>query len=578
MQPNGDFGVEIFPFITLSTVSSSLTVLDLSFNELDDNFWMHWTTDLQGTIWPSLSILNLANNQFSARGLEALAAFVAQCPNLLQLDVSLNLLVSTSSENGASACSLRPLIDILDAKDRKALQVVDLSCTGLTDSCISELIRADFSKEIMKLYLRSNALTDETAIMLGNALPHMKIEVLSLAGNTLGNCGAASLAFVLDQSSTLQTLDLDENQIGQEGIASFYHAISGMAVPFPLRYLHLGRNPNGSEDILKQMHTKLHEKIIETQLCFDLYVHVVTRTLRTSSRWELLEVLDLSGNEIGEKGVYEIGLFLALQPPLRVLNMSSNLITDKAITGLADGIEPNTKLQELLLDHNQITDAGAKQLYLQAFKANQQRRIRLSVGNSLTSECKVMLAAISQAHDLRKRFAKEFAGEEKLDFSGRALRQYGASAIIEELVATPTSKCRSIDFSRNGLGDEGAQAVAQLLRSYPRLEELDVSFNDIGDEGAFMLAEALAENSTLLSFSLHSVAEGSQTKTKLSEKGLCRLAQAIQSHKTLARIDLRDNITSPTVVHGYVEMLHRNPSIQKFNGTVTAVFLARYDA
>ncbi|KAG7394296.1 hypothetical protein PHYBOEH_005408 [Phytophthora boehmeriae] len=470
-----------------------------------------------------------------------------------------------------------------------------LEHNGLTDSCMSELLQSDFSKKIVKLYLRSNALTDKTAIMLGNALPHMKIEVLSLAGNTVGDCGAASLAFVLDQSPALQTLDLDENQIGQDGIMSFYHVVNGMTVPFQLRYLHLERNPAAPEGVLKQIRLKLHEKIIETQICFgpfanvepmttltlsgskikrdillescltDLYVHVVTRAIRTSPRWEWLEVLDLSGNEIGEKGVYEIGLFLALQPPLQVLNLSSNWITDKAISGFADGIEPNTKLQELLLDHNQITDAGAKQLYLQAFKANQQRRIRLSVGNQLTSECKVMLAAISQAHDLRKRFAKEFANVEKLDFSGRALRQYGASAIVEELVATSTSKCRLIDFSRNGLGDEGAQAVALLLRSYPRLEELDLSFNDIGDEGAFMIAEALTENSTLLSLSFHSAPEGSQAKTKLSDKGLCRLAHAIQSHKALTKIDLRDNVTSPTIVRAYVEMLRRNPSIQKFN-------------
>lgn len=400
-----------------------------------------------------------------------------------------------------------------------------------------------------------------------------------------------------------------------------------MLAPFPLRYLHLGGNPFAPELALHQIHTKLHEKIIETQLmaglsttamlnftgnkvkreilmecCLsDCYVHIVMRTLRAAPNWQELEVLDLSGNEIGEKGAFDVGLFLALQPLLRVLNLSNNLITgkrrtvwcenerlmlwkltigvydsDKAIVGLAEGLEPNAKLQELLLNHNQITDAGAKQLYLKAFKANQQRRIRLSVGNPLTSECKLMLAAISQAHDLRKRFAKEFADQERLDLSGRALRQYGAAAIVEELTATPNSKCRCLDFSRNGLGDEGAQVVALLLRTYSRLEELDMSFNDIGDDGAVALADALAENSTLVSFSLHSVLEGSQTKSKLQEKGLCHLARAVQGHKTLAKLDLRNNFTSPAVVRAYVEMLHRNQGIQKFNGTSAAVFLSRY--
>lgn len=250
--------------------------------------------------------------------------------------------------------------------------------------------------------------------------------------------------------------------------------------------------------------------------------------------------------------------------------------TDRAIGGLAEGLEPNAKLQELLLDQNQITDAGAKQLYLKAFQANPQRRIRLSVGNRLTSECKVMLAAISQAHDLRKRFANEFYLQEYLDFSGKALRQYGAAAIAEELAATPDAKCRSLDFSRNHLGDEGAQAVATLLKTFPALEELDMSFNDIGDDGAIALADALAQNSTLVSFSLHSVLEGSQIKPKLQEKGLCYLVRAIQGHQTLVKVDLRNNLTSPAVVRAYIDLLHQNENIQKFNGTSAAVFLSRH--
>eukprot|EP00644_Phytophthora_capsici_P010066 jgi/Phyca11/9721/fgenesh1_pm.PHYCAscaffold_41_\ len=482
-QLESQFGKDLFSFISLPIVSASLVVLDLSFNELDDDFWIHWTSDLRDAKWPTLTTLNLANNQFSARGMDAISTFIRRCPGLFELDMSLNLFSGTDS----SCDWLNPLIKALDEKDRGYLQVLDVSCTGLTDQGFSQLLEAAFISDITKLYLRSNALTDKAAMALAKMLPKMKLEVLSLAGNKVGDTGAASIAFVLDQTPALQTLDLDENQIGKAGINCFFHAINGME-----------------------------------------------------------GALDLSGNEIGERGAHDVGLFLALQPPLRLLNLSNNLITDRALGGLAQGLEPNAKLQELLLDQNQITDAGAKQLYLKAFQANPQRRIRLSLGNPLTSECKVMLAAISQAHDLRKRFANEFYLQEYLDFSGKALRQYGAAAIAEELAATPDAKCRSLDFSRNHLGDEGAQAVATLLKTFPALEELDVSFNDIGDDGAIALADALAQNSTLVSFSLHSVLEGSQIKPKLQEKGLCYLVRAIQGHQTL------------------------------FNGTSAAVFLSRH--
>ncbi|KAF1781344.1 Leucine-rich repeat domain, L domain-like [Phytophthora cactorum] len=528
------FGLEIFPFISSPVVSTSLTVLDLSFNELDDVFWAHWTPDLRETAWPALTTLNLANNQFSVRGLDAIATFISRCPSLTELDLSLNTLRDQNSPSDW----IHPLIRTLEDKDREHLQVLDISCTGSTDSTISQLVQADFTQYITKLYLRSNALTDEAANTLGNALPRMKLEVLSLAGNTIGDCGAASLAFVLNQTPALQTLDIEANQYPSASTLNF----------------------NG---------TKVKRDILLECCLTDRYVHFVTQTLRTSHNWQHLEQLDLSGNEIGEKGAYDVGLFLALQPPLKVLNLSNNFIT-----GLAEGLEPNAKLHELLLDHNQITDDGAKQLYLKAFKANQQRRIRLSVGNPLTSECKNMLAAISQAHDLRKRFIKEFADQEKLDLSGRSLRQYGVAAIVEELRETPSSKCRYLDLSRNGIGDEGAHAVATLLRAYPRLEELDLSFNDIGDEGAFELADALAENYTLVILSLHSVIEGSQVKPKLQEKGLCRLAHAIQNHKALQKLDLRNNATSSAVIRAYVEMLRCNQGIQNVGAVLFMIAMS----
>lgn len=144
--------------------------------------------------------------------------------------------------------------------------------------------------------------------------------------------------------------------------------------------------------------------------------------------------------------------------------------------------------------------------------------------------------------------------------------------------ARTSSKCTAIDLSRNGLGDEGAQEVARLLRSYPPLLKVDLSFNDIGGDGVAAIAEALNENSTLTSLSLHSSVEGSVLKPRLLESGLIRLAQALESHKAVVTIDFRDNVTTPSLVPVYVQMLKRNPRVQKFNGSSAAVYLSRYEA
>ncbi|DAZ98232.1 TPA: hypothetical protein N0F65_011700 [Lagenidium giganteum] len=138
-----------------------------------------------------------------------------------------------------------------------------------------------------------------------------------------------------------------------------------------------------------------------------------------------LATLTVEGVTLRLRSPVDLGLFLSLLPALRVLNVSKNHITGRfrasfchsVLVSLADGLEPNATLQELVLHFNHITDNGAKLLYLKAFTANLQRRILLSEGNQLTAECKVMLHAIAQAHDLRKRFVPEFLHQQVLNFS-----------------------------------------------------------------------------------------------------------------------------------------------------------------
>lgn len=236
--------------------------------------------------------------------------------------------------------------------------------------------------------------------------------------------------------------------------------------------------------------------------------------------------------------------------------------------------------------------------------------MHLNVGNQLTSECKVTFAAVSQAQDLRARFATEYAHLEKLVFvyvcawslcvllnapaslgsfclanactcacalgSGRGLRQFGAAAIADVLTdPTRAASCTSLDLSRNGLGDEGAVEVARLLREYPPLLALNLSFNDISDTGASALADALRENATLTSLALHTSIDGSSTKPRLLEPGLTHLAHALITHASITAVDLRDNVTTPALVQTYVQMLQQNPRIEKFNGASAAAYLAR---
>lgn len=111
----------------------------------------------------------------------------------------------SSKASGSSA--------LFQAFERTRLRSLDLSCTQLTDQLMQELLACAFVRSLEKLYLRSNAIEDSGAVALVCILPSMKLQALSLAGNRIGNHGAAAFAFALDQTQTLAMLDLEQNQV-----------------------------------------------------------------------------------------------------------------------------------------------------------------------------------------------------------------------------------------------------------------------------------------------------------------------------------------------------------------------------
>jgi len=61
------------------------------------------------------------------------------------------------------------------------------------------------------------------------------------------------------------------------------------------------------------------------------------------------------------------------------------------------------------------------------------------------------------------------------------------------MLAIGLGECKALahlDLSRNGIGDEGAGILGEVLRDSKTLAHLDLSSNDIGDEGAGIMIMA----------------------------------------------------------------------------------------
>lgn len=153
---------------------------------------------------------------FTEGSVSTLKVFLDRCPHLTHFDLSLNTFGYAQPNNiECSKEGIDVLFSSMDGHQPCHIHTLDLSCLHITDASLVSLLNCKFAQtSLIRLYLRSNNLTDCAATCIAQSLPCMlKLEVLSLAGNAIGDQGAAAIAFGFDQLAVLQTLDLDENEV-----------------------------------------------------------------------------------------------------------------------------------------------------------------------------------------------------------------------------------------------------------------------------------------------------------------------------------------------------------------------------
>ena len=80
------------------------------------------------------------------------------------------------------------------------------------------------------------------------------------------------------------------------------------------------------------------------------------------------------------------------------------------------------------------------------------------------------------------------------------------------------------------IGDDGAVALAEILKHNATLKQLDIRDNNIGDNGAIALADSLKHNNTVKFIDL--------SYNKIGEEGIIALVAAIKQNTTLEFICL----------------------------------------
>ena len=125
-----------------------------------------------------------------------------------------------------------------------------------------------------------------------------------------------------------------------------------------------------------------------------------------------------------------------------------------------------------------------------------------------------------------------------LDLSDNGLGGEGVVAIVEALKSGGAPALRQLSLKQNMCGQEGAEAVSELLRSPHPLSSIDLGSNNLGSKGVATIADGLAENATLASLSLE--------HNDIDSEGVEKLVVSLASNETLTSLSLEwNNVAAP---------------------------------
>ncbi|KAK3281841.1 hypothetical protein CYMTET_10391 [Cymbomonas tetramitiformis] len=442
-----------------------------------------------------LSLTDLRGNTIGDEGAKALA--VALTPNaegvfntsLNTLDVCCNDITGDAAQQLAEAVLKHPCITefnkimMQDIKDDKVTEL-DLSHKGI---------------EVPGALVLSKLLVSNTSSLNTLNLSYNQLCGVDREGDgTYDASGINALTDALAFNTSLNTVDLSRNRIGDEGAKALAVALTPNAEGVfntSLNTLDLSNNDIGPEGA----------KALAVALTPNA-VGVFNGSLNT---------LTLTGNRIGPEGAKALAVALTpnaegvFNTSLNTLHLGGNNIGNEGAEALAAALSPNeegvfnTSLNTLNLENNNIGPEGAKALAV-ALTPNAEGVFNTSLstvnvwGNAVQLEGARALADAVRQRNAPIKLCGSLLDVDALDLSIKKLKPADAILLTNDLVFN--TSLNTLDLEGNNIGNEGAEALAAALSPNEEgvfntfLNTLNLGRNNIGNEGAEALAAALSPN------------------------------------------------------------------------------------
>nr|CCC94098.1 unnamed protein product [Trypanosoma congolense IL3000] len=530
-----------------------LEELNLANNRIDDEAATTILNTLQ--LNPTIKVLNMINNFLSRDCMDQIEGlvFLNQAPKAIRTIVNdienrpssvTEIVLSGNTEeffcNDASVrllCHVLVMNQVVTSLDLSRNTVGDIGATY-----ISEMLMTNST--IKEINLERNSITDRGAQRLCQAFrTNSSVQRLNLSDNALTDAGVTGFVDMLRYNYSLTSISLEKTGVSQ----ATYTKITGAAdlnkeakvLKDVVYMLKSGDVKNPRLDLSRKNCTSmLDDRSVATlcsQLCGVPYVSELVlsgnnigcegcKSIGTllSHDGSGIRHIDLSGNPIDDKGLYEISKgLLSANCVLESLNLSNTEVTSDGITELTEVLKENATLKEVWAPESVSSDSFCLM--------NQELMV-----NAQPQSLKPLLRSVKANEVIPSLIFRD----PNCPFTDAACHLLCASIVNNEHIT-------SLDMSRNKLTGDSAPYIAEALSRCPNIKEVDLSFNQFDEAGGQHLINCLSVNDNIKVLSVEGNSITSATVQKINEllhlnRGSIELKRILLNHRA-------GRITGPSI-------------------------------
>ena len=482
---------------------NSLKHLDVSDNSITDSVATHVALAIRSNT--DLEYMNVSNCCISKHALFMIFNDLTALNNLVHIDVSLNRICSTATEEIIKVFSNNMHLTHL------SLCQCDLDVEDFVKIMLS-LKKHNFFTHLDFSY---NEMNDEVVSILSSIIiNNVELKYLDVSNCNIKEHGIRIIAENLTGLSNLSYLNISHNYMIYSSAKYITSAISCNKSIEYLDISHCGFMDTSIIDLWMCQNSALKKLNLRCNTPFQPYT---INAEYTDIVYQLhIEYLDISICNLSELHLIKIAKYLQTTSTLKHLDISYNRIPDRAATEIASSILCNSFLETLILSS---CDLSRSQV--------------LSITKALQSISKL----------------------KHLDISNNIL------TFNEEIEIGSIILCNSflehLNLSNCKLSEVQIISVAKSLSKTSQLMHLDISHNEINHNASIGIASIIINSKCLQSLNL--------SDCNLKETAFKIISDSLGTITSLAYIDMSNNCITYETAQSIAVAFSKNVSIEQFN-------------